>query len=104
MILDTVNGQDLPRYLIYDIIMFAVSMTSLLLGSSIFTFYWFCFQGQPVGDCDFLTRLTCIKKEIIGPRHEKMRQGLLDRAKQAFSVRIKEFWDISQSKELLDGR
>lgn len=83
MILDTVNGQSVPRYLIYDIILFS---------------------GQPVGDCDFLTRLSCIKKEIIGPRHEKMRQGLLDRNKQAFSVRIKEFWDITVAKELIDGQ
>nr|XP_039261736.1 mRNA-capping enzyme-like [Styela clava] len=83
MILDVVEGISVPRYLIYDIVMFA---------------------GQPVGDCDFITRLSCIKKEIIGPRHEKIRRGMLDKSKEAFSVRIKDFWDITQSRELLDGQ
>lgn len=83
MILDTVDGKSVPRYLIYDIILFA---------------------SQPVGDCDFLTRLTCIKKEIIGPRHEKMRRGMLERSREPFSVRVKEFWDITQAKELIDGQ
>nr|CAB3265660.1 mRNA-capping enzyme-like [Phallusia mammillata] len=83
MIIDQVNGEKVPRYLIYDIIKFV---------------------GQPVGDCHFQRRLECIDKEIIGPRHEKMKQGMLDKRREAFSIRKKEFWDIYTSRELLDGK
>jgi len=83
MIIDDVNGQKVPRYLIYDIIKFS---------------------GQPVGECDFQRRLTCIDKEIIGPRHDKIRQGRIDKNMEPFSVRKKEFWDIRVSPELLDGK
>ena len=61
-------------------------------------------QGQPVGECDFQRRLTCIDKEIIGPRHEKIRQGKIDKNMEPFSVRKKEFWDIRVAPELLDGK
>uniref|UniRef100_A0A8C4ULP1 RNA guanylyltransferase and 5'-phosphatase n=1 Tax=Falco tinnunculus TaxID=100819 RepID=A0A8C4ULP1_FALTI len=82
MIIDKVNGQVVPRYLIYDIIKF---------------------NGQPVGDCDFNVRLACIEKEIIFPRHEKMKNGLIDKAQEPFSVRNKPFFDIYTSRKLLEG-
>ncbi|XP_065537326.1 mRNA-capping enzyme isoform X1 [Lathamus discolor] len=82
MIIDKVNGQVVPRYLIYDIIKF---------------------NGQPVGDCDFNVRLACIEKEIIFPRHEKMKNGLIDKAQEPFSVRNKPFFDIYASRKLLEG-
>ncbi|KFW86006.1 mRNA-capping enzyme, partial [Manacus vitellinus] len=82
MIIDKVNGQVVPRYLIYDIIKF---------------------NGQPVGDCDFNVRLSCIEKEIIFPRHEKMKSGLIDKAQEPFSVRNKPFFDIYTSRKLLEG-
>ncbi|KAE8602938.1 hypothetical protein XENTR_v10014183 [Xenopus tropicalis] len=82
MIIDKVNGQVVPRYLIYDIIKF---------------------NGQPVGDCDFNIRLSCIEKEIISPRHEKMKTGLIDKAKEPFSVRNKPFFDIHAARKLLEG-
>ncbi|XP_038032832.1 mRNA-capping enzyme isoform X2 [Anas acuta] len=82
MIIDKVNGQVVPRYLIYDIIKF---------------------NGQPVGDCDFNVRLACIEKEIIFPRHEKMKTGLIDKAQEPFSVRNKPFFDIYASRKLLEG-
>ncbi|KAG8444778.1 hypothetical protein GDO86_009810 [Hymenochirus boettgeri] len=78
MIIDKVNGQTVPRYLIYDIIKFS---------------------GQPVGDCDFNIRLSCIEKEIIFPRHEKMKTGLIDKAKEPFSVRNKQFFDIHTARK-----
>nr|XP_002130836.2 mRNA-capping enzyme-like [Ciona intestinalis] len=83
MIIDVVNGNKVPRFLIYDIIKFS---------------------GQPVGDCDFRRRLQCIDKEIIGPRHDKMRRGLIDKRLEPFSVRKKEFWEVQTSRELLDGK
>nr|XP_048701006.1 mRNA-capping enzyme isoform X3 [Caretta caretta] len=78
MIIDKVNGQVVPRYLIYDIIKF---------------------NGQPVGECDFNIRLACIEKEIIFPRHEKMKNGLIDKAQEPFSVRNKPFFDIHAARK-----
>ncbi|KAJ8270805.1 hypothetical protein GJAV_G00119480 [Gymnothorax javanicus] len=82
MIIDKVNGQPVPRYLIYDIVKF---------------------NGQPVGQCDFNIRLLCIEKEIIFPRQEKMRNGQIDKTKEPFSVRNKPFFDINASRKLLEG-
>ncbi|XP_006870726.1 PREDICTED: mRNA-capping enzyme-like [Chrysochloris asiatica] len=82
MIIDKVNGQAVPRYLIYDIIKF---------------------NAQPVGDCDFNIRLQCIEREIINPRHEKMKTGLIDKTQEPFSVRNKPFFDIYTSRKLLEG-
>ncbi|XP_073445692.1 mRNA-capping enzyme isoform X4 [Dendrobates tinctorius] len=82
MIIDKVKGQAVPRYLIYDIIKFS---------------------GQPVGDCDFNIRLACIEKEIIFPRHEKMKTGHIDKTQEPFSVRNKPFFDINTARKLLEG-
>lgn len=82
MIIDKVNGQPVPRYLIYDIVKFS---------------------GQPVGQCDFNKRLGCIEKEIIFPRMEKMKTGQIDKTKEPFSVRAKPFFDILASRKLLEG-
>lgn len=82
MIIDKVNGQPVPRYLIYDIIKF---------------------NRQPVGQCDFNIRLVCIEKEIISPRMEKMKTGQIDKTKEPFSVRAKPFFDIHASRKLLEG-
>ncbi|GFO01866.1 mRNA-capping enzyme [Plakobranchus ocellatus] len=82
LIIDKVDGQDIPRYLVYDIVKF---------------------EGQEVGKTDFGTRLYCIENEIIGPRHTKMKQGTLDKSKEPFSVRIKNFFDIAMSQKILEG-
>ncbi|KAG7509122.1 mRNA-capping enzyme [Solea senegalensis] len=82
MIIDKVNGQPVPRYLIYDIIKY---------------------NGQPVGQCDFNIRLHCIEKEIISPRMEKMKIGQIDKTKEPYSVRNKPFFDIQASRKLLEG-
>ncbi|ERE67092.1 mRNA-capping enzyme [Cricetulus griseus] len=82
MIIDKVNGQAVPRYLIYDIIKF---------------------NAQPVGDCDFNIHLQCIEREIISPRHEKMKTGLIDKTQEPFSVRPKQFFAINISRKLLEG-
>ncbi|XP_068199269.1 mRNA-capping enzyme [Antennarius striatus] len=82
MIIDKVDGQPVPRYLIYDIIKY---------------------NGQPVGHCDFNIRLFCIEKEIISPRMEKMKTGQIDKTKEPFSVRNKPFFDIHAARKLLEG-
>ena len=53
-------------------------------------------SGEEVGKCNFDTRLICIEKEIVNARHDAMREGLLDKSKEPFSIRLKPFWDISQ--------
>lgn len=57
-------------------------------------------QAQPVGDCDFNIRLQCIEREIISPRHEKMKTGLIDKTQEPFSVRNKPFFDIYTSRKV----
>jgi mRNA capping enzyme, catalytic domain len=61
------------------------------------------FQGQDVGGTDFNTRLICITKEIIGPRHELMKTGQLNKAGEPFSVRAKPFWDLSCTQNVSDN-
>ncbi|KAI5608474.1 mRNA-capping enzyme [Silurus asotus] len=82
MIVDKVNGQPIPRFLIYDIIKI---------------------NGQPVGQCDFSRRLLCIEKEIIFPRSEKIKMGQIDKTKEPFSVRNKPFFDLHAARKLLEG-
>ncbi|KAI5094425.1 mRNA-capping enzyme [Silurus meridionalis] len=82
MIVDKVNGQPIPRFLIYDIIKI---------------------NGQPVGQCDFSRRLLCIEKEIIFPRSEKIKMGQIDKTKEPFSVRNKPFFDLHVARKLLEG-
>ncbi|XP_064481228.1 mRNA-capping enzyme-like isoform X1 [Ornithodoros turicata] len=80
MIIDKADGQDVPRYLIYDIIRF---------------------EGKEVGKTDFNVRLICISKEICEPRKQAMRDGRIDRNNEPFGVRQKEFWDVTCAESLL---
>ena len=61
MVLDEVNGQKIPRYLVYDIVNFK--------------------QNQ-VGKVVFKTRLHCIENEIIKPR------ATIDRSRYIFKTRV----------------
>lgn len=83
MVMDTVNGQRFPRFLVYDIIRF---------------------EGCEVGNADFGTRLLCIDKEIVGARNTYIQQGLIDKTKEPFSVRKKEFWDVSEAYKLMSDK
>ncbi|XP_014662100.1 PREDICTED: mRNA-capping enzyme-like [Priapulus caudatus] len=83
MIIDEVDGEKVPRYLLYDIIKF---------------------EGNDVGGCDFDRRLLCIGRELIGPRHQMMTQGKIDRTKESFSVRAKPFYDLTETRKLLDTK
>ncbi|GBN11275.1 mRNA-capping enzyme [Araneus ventricosus] len=80
MIIDKVDGKDVPRYLAYDIIKF---------------------EGQDVGQTDFDRRLLCISKEIVKPRRDAMMNGKIDRMQEPFSVRPKDFWDVTSAKQIL---
>lgn len=80
MVIDVVNEQKYPRFLIYDIIRY---------------------EGAEVGKCDFGTRLTCIEKEIVGARNTYITQGVIDKTKEPFSIRKKEFWDVSEAGKIM---
>ena len=58
-------------------------------------------KQQDVGNCDFVTRLTAIEREIIGPRNNFIQQGLIEKEAEPFRVRLKKFWEISETHILL---
>ncbi|KAL1491661.1 hypothetical protein ABEB36_012223 [Hypothenemus hampei] len=81
MVIDKVDGEDIPRYLAYDIIKF---------------------DGQDVGKWPFYpSRLQCLELEIIKPRYAAMEQRLINKVMEPFSVRKKDFWPITQTASLL---
>lgn len=81
MVIDKVNGEDIPRYLAYDIIKF---------------------EDQDVGKMPFHpVRMSCIENEIIRPRNMAIEQELINKALEPFSIRKKDFWDIRQAASLL---
>lgn len=80
MIIDKVEGKDIPRYLAYDIIKF---------------------MNMDVGQTDFSRRMYCINKEIIEVRRQAMMEGRIDRAKEPFSIRLKSFWDVASARQIL---
>ncbi|KAG5873922.1 hypothetical protein JTB14_030347 [Gonioctena quinquepunctata] len=81
MVIDKVNGEDIPRFLAYDIIVF---------------------ETQKVGKMPFYpVRLQCLENEIIRPRYFAMENGFINKASEPFSVRKKDFWPITQAASLL---
>ncbi|XP_055909228.1 mRNA-capping enzyme [Eupeodes corollae] len=83
MVIDKVQGQNIPRYLVYDVIQF---------------------QGNSVAKMNFRDRLKYIKNGLIEPRHEAFSKGIINRQLESFSVRNKEFWDITKAASLLDPK
>lgn len=83
MIIDNNNGHSMPRYLIYDIVRF---------------------QGEDVYKADFKLRLHCIRHELIEPRKQAFVEGRLQRDREPFSVRPKDFWDAEIAHKLLSDK
>ncbi|XP_076036152.1 mRNA-capping enzyme-like isoform X2 [Oratosquilla oratoria] len=77
---DPNTGQKFPRYLIYD----AVRI-----------------QGREVSHDSFPLRFERIKTDIIDPRNGAIIKGLLNKTKEPFSVRRKDFWDVTATTKLL---
>ncbi|RNA22860.1 mRNA-capping enzyme isoform X1 [Brachionus plicatilis] len=77
---DPKNGAKIPRFLIYDVVKF---------------------EDDQVNQSNFDVRMQCIDREIIGPRHEALRVGKINRAMEPFSVRKKEFFPIMHTVKLL---
>ncbi|CAG0895731.1 unnamed protein product [Darwinula stevensoni] len=80
MVIDEVMGQKIPHYLIFDVVRF---------------------QGRHVGQEDFNKRLTCIRREIVEPRQAAKTEGLIDESNECFDIQTKEFYDLSEAKNLL---
>ncbi|KAM3962822.1 RNA guanylyltransferase and 5'-phosphatase mRNA capping enzyme [Aphomia sociella] len=81
LVIDKVKDQNIPRYLVYDII---------------------SFEGDDVGKMAFYpTRLEYIEKEIVNPRHAAMMKGIIKKEREPFSVRLKQFWELPMAQRLL---
>ncbi|XP_034939486.1 mRNA-capping enzyme-like isoform X2 [Chelonus insularis] len=84
MVIDKVNGTEHPRYLVFDIIM--------------------C-DGEDVStDLFFIERYAIIEKEVIGSRMRALNEGRIRRNQEPFSIRQKQFWDITQVNKLLSEK
>lgn len=80
MVIDEVGNERFPRYLVYDIIRF---------------------EGLEVGKTEFERRMLCVAKEIVGARSMYIQKGKIDKTQEPFSVRQKQFWDLSEARVLL---
>ncbi|XP_058835362.1 mRNA-capping enzyme isoform X2 [Topomyia yanbarensis] len=81
MVMDIVNGEKKPRYLVYDIIRYANKDVS----------------KKPFDP----ERVRYIDQRIIAPRTDAMKRGFIDQSRQPFSIRNKAFWPITQAGALL---
>ncbi|XP_058795670.1 mRNA-capping enzyme isoform X3 [Phymastichus coffea] len=81
MVIDEDKGKKYPRYLAYDVIMY---------------------DGKDVSKLPFHpNRYNIIEREIIGGRVRAMKEGRIIREQEPFSIRLKQFWDVTQANNLL---
>jgi mRNA-capping enzyme len=59
---------------------------------------------QEVGKTNFHIRQQCIEKEIIFARSEGIRTGRINRQREPFSVRQKQFFPIFETKKVCSSR
>ncbi|XP_065897990.1 mRNA-capping enzyme-like [Dysidea avara] len=83
MVLDKDKGVIKPRYLMYDIMQFE--------------------NSTDVSKCDHPKRLHCIEKEVIQPREEACKKGNLMKESEPFSIRLKGFWDVANTRTVLEN-
>lgn len=84
MVIDRAEGKEYPRYLAYDIIMY---------------------DGKDVSKLSFFPeRYNIIEKEVMKGRYRALEQGRLRREREPFSVRLKQFWDVTQAGSLLSEK
>ncbi|XP_020708815.2 mRNA-capping enzyme [Athalia rosae] len=84
MVIDRAEGKEYPRYLAYDVV-----------------FY----DGRDVSKLSFFPdRYSIIEREIMGGRHRALKEGRLRREREPFSVRLKQFWDVTQAPSLLSEK
>lgn len=81
MVIDKADGKEYPRYLAYDVI---------------------AYDGQDVSKLAFHPhRYSIIEREVMDGRHRALKEGRIRREKEPFSVRLKQFWDVTQAASLL---
>lgn len=84
MVMDTVNGKKVPRYLVYDII---------------------TIMGYAIRKDPFMpNRYQTIGKEITEPRYKAMEKGLINKLHEPFSIRPKEFCDVRDAAKFLSEK
>lgn len=83
MVIDKFNGQSFPRYLVYDIVYL---------------------DNEHVGYKTFSERMKLIIEQVIQPRQEATKRGMIHRESESFGVRVKDFWDVTQAKSLLSEK
>lgn len=84
MVMDKVAGRNMPRYLVYDVI----SLNKYPI------------KNEPF----FSNRFRAIKIDITEPRYEAMRLGIINKTKEPFSVRAKEFNDVTCAVKFLSDK
>ncbi|XP_063617921.1 mRNA-capping enzyme [Cydia splendana] len=81
MVIDKVDGKEIPRYLCYDIIRF---------------------ENQDISKKAFFpSRMDYIEHEIINPRLKAMEKKMIHREREPFSVRLKQFYEVRMAHQLL---
>lgn len=78
------DGKEIPRYLVYDVIMYDSKDVSKL-------------PYHP-------NRYQIIDKEIMGGRHRAMYEERLRKEREPFAVRLKSFWNVERAASLLDEK
>ncbi|KAL3093071.1 hypothetical protein niasHT_022521 [Heterodera trifolii] len=81
MVIDQNESQQIPRLLIYDLVRF---------------------QGEDLRQKPFNVRFEMIENELIRPRTEAFKAGLLKREEEPIGVRRKGFWNIESTRRLLE--
>lgn len=84
MVIDRVNGKEYPRYLAYDIIMYDSKDVSKL--------------------AYYPDRYSIIRDEVIKGRLLALQERRLIREREPFSVRLKEFWPVTQAGSLVSDK
>ncbi|XP_015605380.1 mRNA-capping enzyme [Cephus cinctus] len=84
MVIDKAEGKEYPRYLAYDVI---------------------TYDGHDVSKLAFHPdRYSIIENEVIAGRHRAMKEGRIRKEQEPFSVRLKHFWDVTQTGSLLSEK
>lgn len=84
MVIDKDRGKSIPRYLVYDVVMY---------------------DGHDVSKMPFHPeRYSIIEHKIIAGRLKAMQERRLVKEREPFSIRVKYFWDITLSRKLLSEK
>jgi len=84
MVIDKDKDKNIPRYLIYDIILY---------------------DGENISKLPFYpNRYSSIEDKVIAGRIRAMREQRLVKEREPFSVRLKSFWNVKMTQDLLNEK